>query len=159
MSKPNKYSNMPVYFNLEHDMQATHITGNPFIVKFDSILEYNVYCGIKSIVKPSNISIHKPIPIWGKTNRHYPLTWCVDFTIHTSNGDIYVEAKGVKTEDFKHRIRAIDYVNPELLDRMIFVSQNKQVICGKAPKAIYTYSLQEFISPLRELINKVESKL
>lgn len=158
MTKLPKYGNVKVQYDLDTDKLVTPFDKPTNRVVFDSMLEYNVYCLIRMVVKKECISIHKPLPIWEATNMHPKFDWCVDFTIHLSKGDLYVEAKGISTADFIYRLRAIDYVKPELLDKMLFVTQLKRKVVGKGKYSIWSIEPNDLPETLSKMIKQLEGK-
>lgn len=158
MTRTSKYNNIPCHFDLERDCLISKYYKSDFVVTFDSILEYNVYQLIRKVVKADCISIHKPIPIWDATPNHPKFDWCVDFTINLPQGNLYIEAKGISTADFIYRLRALDYVNPELLNRIMFVTQLKRKVVGKGKYSIWSVEPADLPNELFKMIKQLENK-
>jgi hypothetical protein len=156
-TKKLKYGNNKVTYDLMQQTLSSPISKPEDLVTFDSYLEYNTYSEIIRVVKPAWVQIHKPMFIHEESKYFPPLTWCVDFTLNLPNGELYVEAKGVVDESFKTRIRALDLLKPNTLDKLIVVAQEKRKICGHGKNSLYSVPLTELYATLTKLIKQHSS--
>jgi len=156
MSKPLKYGNKKVRYDFVNQCLENPATNPKDCIIFDSILEYNVYLQIIRVVKPEFVTIHHPLLIWTASKRYHDFTWCCDFAIRLPKGVIFVEAKGMVTDEFKHRLRALDKFTPEVFDRLLIVNQLKKKICGNGKHAVYSVPLNQMHESLYLLVKKYE---
>jgi hypothetical protein len=156
MTRQNKYAAKAVSYDVEQGTYANPTSNPDDVVRFDSILEYNVYRQIVRVVKPEFVTIHKPLLIWTASDRFPDFTWTCDFQITLPKTDIYVEAKGIQTDAFKSRLRAIDKFIPEVFDRLLIVSQVRSKVCGMGKNAVHSVELDKMYGALYSLVKKWE---
>lgn len=114
-------------------------------IVFDSKLERNVYLALLVGFKAEDIKVHYPIPI-AEANRHYPAwSWKIDFFIPKLN--LYIDAKGVRTEGFKEKLHAISVLRPDVLDRLVIVGDKAG---EKVTRAIKTITIPELNAIFRD---------
>lgn len=118
-------------------------------IRFDSTFEGTVYELLKKFYVPCQIRCHHPIAIAPASNRFPAWNWKVDFYLPESN--LLIEAKGVRTDEWTGKLRALDSLNPKVLDRLIVVGARKgEQIC----KGLYTVSLADLAQYLQRMTQR-----
>lgn len=120
---------------------------------FDSHFERDVYLRLCVHLHPNDVLHHQsaryePVLISEPTKRFPKWEWKCDF--YVPKLQLWVEAKGVQTSDWKLLIHALDCLNPKVLDRLIVVSsEGGQRVCDK----LYTVDLERFSAYLRNQVS------
>lgn len=119
---------------------------------FDSHLERDVYLRLCAHLDPKDVLHHQsaryePVLISSPTKRFPKWEWRCDF--HIPKLQLWVEAKGVVTDEWKLVVHALDCLNPSALDNLIVVSN----VGGKRiADKLYTVDLDRLSAYLKNQI-------
>ncbi|MDF0553399.1 hypothetical protein [Kamptonema sp. UHCC 0994] len=92
---------------------------------FASHWEFDVYMRIRRLVDPERIKCQYKVEIKPKTYVYPAMFWKCDFAV-VGNDDklqLLIEAKGFLTDDFRTRLKFLQYTHPELW-RIVAVVKN-----------------------------------
>lgn len=117
---------------------------------FDSKLEFNVYATLRVHLPKEAIQVHHAIEFAPATERYPAWKWKADFYI--PHLDWIVEAKGVFTPEWKEKIRAIDALKPEILDRLTVVAAESGL---KICKNLHTIDRAQLMTHLHDYIRSI----
>jgi hypothetical protein len=96
---------------------------NPNIIKFDSMLEFKTFQILKSFfILDINLFIHHKIELF--PNKF----WRVDFFVKVKSYSILIESKGFITREFRLQLDILRHFNPIAFNKLIIVSDNKDVL-------------------------------
>lgn len=116
-------------------------------ITFDSALELNTYVALSLVVGSETIKVHYPIEISPATKRFPKWSWKVDF--YLTSLDFYVESKGVRTSEWMNKLRAIDALKPEVLSKLLIVSEKGgEKVC----KGLSTVTINDCVQLLQALL-------
>lgn len=128
----HKYNAKPVWYNPKNDtaygavaIGAKEAREQGYLY-FPSTLEYEVFRQTRAFFALSrlrySIETQHTIEILPKVETIRAITWCVDIKVtyysakHTDiTGVLYVEAKGVETDDYKLKMNLLARFKPEIL--------------------------------------------
>lgn len=88
------------------------------IGNFPSQLEANVYLTLSGYFTPTEITRQVSIKLTPS------ISWKVDFTITQDDRLLYVEAKGLATDEFKLKLRLLNDFHFEIAQKLILVAAN-----------------------------------
>lgn len=105
-------------------------------IQFDSNFELQVYRELTKLteMRPhTRIDVHHTLPLKPASKHYKAIDYVVDFAVLIAGRSaIYIEAKGVITDDFILRMKMLDYFYPVIHDRLILVADKTD----KTPLAI-----------------------
>jgi hypothetical protein len=128
----SKYNNKPVWYDPDRDLHFPMLVITKAEAKregwvyFPSQLEYEVFRAVRAWFAARRlkftIDFHHTITILPKTESIKPITWCVDLMVSYSPNPavepfrtLYIESKGVETDDFKLKMNLMNRFKPELM--------------------------------------------
>jgi hypothetical protein len=101
-------------------------------ILFDSKYEVRIYQKLLNLFSSSQIRRQIPLLVKPPSSVYPPLYWKVDFGIETGPEwplpEIYIEAKGFVTTEFKRQLNYLNYFSPKIWERLLIVSERKQII-------------------------------
>jgi hypothetical protein len=96
--------------------------------KFDSELELQVYKYLRTVFNKDELIVHDRFLIAPGTAPKYHIYWAYDFYIKPL--DLYIEPKGLTTDQAKVRFAFMRNLHPEEFAKIIFIT------AGRKPKKI-----------------------
>ena len=147
----NKYKNTKLWYDTRNCVTyPTKATAD--CICFDSRFELIIYQLLRDYYPRDAILIHHPIVVKPATKRYPALKWRVDFYIDSSkdsfaNQDILVEAKGVPTPDFKHKLQLFELQHPDLFPYLYIVGNYKS---EKIDRNVTSMSKEDLINKLKQ---------
>lgn len=123
--------------------QPTTVDG----IYFPSQHEADVYQAIRLCVPPSRILCHQAIPLLPRTPEFLEMDWDIDFIILSPdlNKRLYIEAKGIKTEEFMLKLRVVHYIRPETTHNLLIVTPQAGMKFGRIIKS---HSIMQMVQML-----------
>lgn len=113
---------------------------------FDSQLERNVYLTMRLAAPAMLINHPEYITLLPKSVTFPEVGHRIDFYLPEHN--IYVEAKGIRLADWKLRMKILNYVKPDVLRRIVVVSEKAGEKCWHLCYTLDCSGLSEFIKRL-----------
>lgn len=123
----------------KYNARGQYING----IFFDSTLEVKAYYLL--IKKDPQLVIHPKLTLIPKSKNWKGVTWFPDFYSPVLNK--YIEVKGAMTDVFKIKMQLLHFLNPSLLNDIIFVSKQTTEWEG-----ITTIGIDEFDAYLEHLM-------
>jgi hypothetical protein len=119
-------------------------------IQFDSGYELKVY---KELVKltelyPSTrLDVHHVLPLKPASEKYNAIDYVVDFAVLIAgHNPVYIEAKGVITDEFILRMKMLDYFHPSIHNRMILASDSIESSSLAIPIVKRAFLLNKIIS-------------
>ncbi len=98
-------------------------------IKFDSEFEFCVFNCLRKYFDVRDIKVHKGLTVRPKTRWFPEQAWRVDFTVMQQNNVLlYVESKGIISEDFKQLMKNLSYFRPDVFERLVVVAPKVKTI-------------------------------
>jgi hypothetical protein len=110
---------------------------------FDSQLERNVFIVMRSTAPFMLVNCQESVLLLPKTDTFPEMRHKIDFFLPEHG--IYVEAKGVRTDDWKLRMKILNYTNHDVFKRMLIVSEKAGEKCWNKCYTVDYAGLQQFV--------------
>ena len=144
----NKYKAKPFYLNPTTQLQSLK-KSSPDDIFFASQWEFKVY---KKLLEWFDAELIKPqykVEIKPKTYVYPAMYWKADFAIigNSKQPRLLVEAKGFVTNDFKLRLKLLQYTHPELWRIVAVVKDgvNGQLVDSSSKATLNLEALDSYI--------------
>lgn len=151
--KQKKYRNKFIYANLGN-LTYSLIKHDMFPVKFDSVFEFNVYQLLRKYFDVDSIKRQTHVLIKPHSGNCHSVSIKFDFSIHLPNNECFklIEAKGYLTQESKLKLNFLEYLQPHIFTKILFVSNNK-VNLPYSINAISFFKFEETLKQLRSDYN------